>query len=99
MAGFWISLAVLLAALAGGLAFAVVRGLQLYRRLKRTNAAFGARIERITASVASIEGHLAAAEASGSPRTTAGSSVTSWRKSAVRGACDPLRHRAARRDH
>ena len=65
MAGFWISLAILVAGIATGLAFALGRGLQLYRRVKRTNAAFAGRVDSITASSASIEGHLAAAEASG----------------------------------
>jgi len=64
MAGFWLSLAVLLGAVAAGIAFAVVRGLQLYRKAKRTSGMFSARLEGISATVASIERHAAAAEAS-----------------------------------
>lgn len=64
MAGFWLSLAVLFVAVAAGIGFAVVRGLQLYRRVRRTGGTFSARLEAISATVASIERHAAAAEAS-----------------------------------
>ena len=64
MVGFWLSLALLLVAVAAGIVFAVVRGLQLYRNVKRAGGTFSARTERISSTVASIERHMAAAEAS-----------------------------------
>ncbi len=64
MVGFWLALALLLCAVIAGLAYAVVRGLQLYRKVKRTGAAFTARLDVISATVASIERHAAAAGAS-----------------------------------
>jgi F0F1-type ATP synthase membrane subunit b/b' len=64
MAGLWLSLAVLLVAVAGGLAFAALRGFQLYRKVKRTGSAFSSRTEAISRTVASIEQQLAAADAS-----------------------------------
>jgi hypothetical protein len=60
---FWLSLAVLLAALAAGVAYAVVRGLQLWRLVKRTGATFAAETERISSASAQIERHLADASA------------------------------------
>lgn len=63
MVGLWVSLALLLVAVAAGLAFAVVRGLQLYRNVKRTRSVLSSRLERISGSVASIERQLAAADA------------------------------------
>jgi F0F1-type ATP synthase membrane subunit b/b' len=65
MLGFWLSLAVLVAAVAAGLAFAIVRGFHLYRLVKRTGSAFSPALERIAGASASIERQLAAAEASG----------------------------------
>lgn len=64
MVGLWLSLALLLVALGTGLAFAVVRGLQCYRGVKRTGRAFSSRLDKISRSVASIEQQLAAADAS-----------------------------------
>ncbi len=52
MVGLWLSLAVLLVAVAGGLAFAAVRGFQLYRKVKRTGSAFSSRTEAISRTVA-----------------------------------------------
>lgn len=64
MVGLWLSLALLFVAVAAGIAYAVVRGLQLYRNVKRTGGEFSARSERISVTVASIERHTATAEAS-----------------------------------
>ncbi len=64
MVGFWLSLALLFVAVTAGIAYAVVRGLQLYRNVKRTGGEFSARTEKISVTVASIERHMAAAEAS-----------------------------------
>jgi hypothetical protein len=64
MVGLWLSLALLLIAVAGGLAFAVVRGLQLYRDVKRSRGALSSRLHKISRTVATIEQQLAAADAS-----------------------------------
>ena len=60
---FWIALAVLLVAVAAGIAYVVVRGLQLWRDVKRSGATIGAEVERINESALQIERHAAAAEA------------------------------------
>jgi hypothetical protein len=60
---FWLSLAVFLVALLGGLAYAGLRGFQLYRRVKATGGAFTTHLDAITATVARIEANLARAEA------------------------------------
>ena len=59
----WLSLALLVVAVAGGLACAV-RGLQLYRNVKRTRGGLSSRLGKISRTVASIEQQLAAADAS-----------------------------------
>jgi hypothetical protein len=59
----WLSLAFLVAALALGTAFAVVRGLALWRLFKRTGGTFGDSLERIGQAAASIESRLAEANA------------------------------------
>jgi hypothetical protein len=64
VAGFWIALAVLLVSVVAGLVFVVYRGICLYRRAKRTSASFGEEMAGIEQTMRSIEGHLAAAEAS-----------------------------------
>ena len=63
MVSFWLSLTVLLIALGVGIAYVVVRGLQLWRRAKRTGALFVAESERISGVVAQMEGHLSEASA------------------------------------
>ncbi len=60
---FWIALAVLLVAVAGGVAYVVVRGLQLWRDVKRSSSAIGAEVDRISEAALQIEHHTAAAEA------------------------------------
>lgn len=60
----WVSSIVLLAAIVGGIAFAVVRGIALWRQLKRTGSAFGAEAERISRTVAEIEEQLTRASES-----------------------------------
>jgi hypothetical protein len=60
---FWIALAVLVVAIAGGIAYAVVRGIQLWRDLKHTGSRLGAEVERINKASLQIERHMAAAEA------------------------------------
>lgn len=73
---FWIALAVLLAATAGGIAYAVARGLALRRDVKRSSSALGAEIERINAVSLQIERHLAAAEAAAARLHDAGDRLT-----------------------
>ena len=60
---FWIALAVLLVAVVVGIAYCVVRGLQLYRDAKRTGARITGEMERISAVTLSIERHSAKAAA------------------------------------
>jgi hypothetical protein len=60
---FWIALAVLFAAIVGGIAYAVVRGLQLWRDLKRSSSAFTTEVDRISKISLQIEHHMAQAEA------------------------------------
>ena len=60
---FWIALAVLLVALAAGITFVVVRGLRLWRDMKRTSALLGGEVDRVSESSREIEHHLAQAEA------------------------------------
>ena len=62
---FWISLAVFLAGLLGGLVYAVLRGIALWRRVKRTGKAFGAESARIAEVSEGIQAHLDRASASG----------------------------------
>ena len=59
----WIALAVLLAAVVGGIAYAAVRGWQLYRTAKRSGGALTAEMDRINATTLQIERHMAKAEA------------------------------------
>jgi hypothetical protein len=61
---FWIALAVLLVGVLGGIAYVVVRGLTLWRQLKRTSGAFGDEAARISDASAQIQGHLDRASAS-----------------------------------
>ena len=60
---FWIALAVLIVAVVAGIAYCVVRGLQLYRDAKRTGARITGEMERISAVTLSIERHSAKAAA------------------------------------
>ncbi len=60
---FWISLAVLLIAVVGGVAYAVARGLRLWRDVKRSSSAIGRAVERISEATLQIERHTSAAEA------------------------------------
>ena len=60
---FWISLAILLVALAAGIAFCVVRGLQLYRDAKRAGGRITSEMERISDVTRQIERHSAQAAA------------------------------------
>ena len=61
---FWIALAVLLVGVIGGIAYVVIRGIALWRRVKRTGGAFGDEAGRISEGSAQIQGHLDRASAS-----------------------------------
>jgi hypothetical protein len=61
---FWISLAVFLAGVLGGLVYAVLRGIALWRRIKRTGKVFGAESARIAEVSEGIQAHLDRASAS-----------------------------------
>ena len=65
MTGFWIALAVLLVGVIGGVVYAVLRGLAMWRRLKRTSGSFSAESARIADATAEIELHMNRAAASG----------------------------------
>jgi hypothetical protein len=54
----WIPLAVFVVSVVGGITFAVLRGVALWRQLKRTKGAFGSETERITRAVDEIQDHL-----------------------------------------
>jgi hypothetical protein len=56
--GFWLALVVYVVAVAGGIAYVVLRGLALWRKLKRTGGAFGAETARIADQTALMEGHF-----------------------------------------
>ena len=60
----WIALAFYLAGLVAGLAYAVLRGVVAWRRIKRTSAAFSEESARIAELSARIQGHLDRASAS-----------------------------------
>ena len=65
MTGFWIALAVLLVGLAGGIAYAVLRGLSMWRQVKRTGRVFSAESTRIADASAQMQEHLDRSSASG----------------------------------
>ena len=60
----WLALAVFFAASLGGLAYAVLRALALWRQLKRTGGSFSAEASRISDTAAGIQVHLERASAS-----------------------------------
>lgn len=59
----WIALGVLFVAVVAGLAFATIRGWQLYRLAKSTSATFTSEMDRISAVTLEIERQMAKAEA------------------------------------
>ena len=61
---FWIALAVLLVGIVGGIAYVVVRGIAMWRQLKRTKTTIGTETARIADASALIQGHLDRASAS-----------------------------------
>ena len=61
---FWLALAVFLAGTIGGLAYAILRAIALWRQLKRTGGKFGAEAARITEAAGGIQAHLERASAS-----------------------------------
>ena len=67
----WIALLVLVVGLAAGLAYAVWRGIALWRQLKRTGRGFTAEASRISEVAAGIQAHLDRASASNDRLTEA----------------------------
>ncbi len=65
MIAFWIALALLVVGLVGGLVYAVLRGIALWRRAKRTGRAFSAESARIADASAEMQTHMDRASASG----------------------------------
>jgi hypothetical protein len=63
--GFWIALAVLLVGVVGGIAYAVLRGLSMWRQVKRTGREFSAESARIADVSAQIQEQLDRSSASG----------------------------------
>jgi hypothetical protein len=64
MVAFWIALAVLVAGVVGGLVYAVLQGIALWRRIKRTGRAFSAEAARIAAVADGMQAHVDRADAS-----------------------------------
>jgi hypothetical protein len=62
--GFWLALLFYVVAVVGGIAYVVLRGLALWRRFKRTGAAFGTETARIADRTALVEQHLGQMETS-----------------------------------
>jgi hypothetical protein len=62
---FWLCLAVLLLGVLGGLAYVVVRGIALWRQLKRTGGKLSTETAHIADASAGIQEHLDRASASG----------------------------------
>ena len=61
----WIALALLAVGVVAGMIYAVVRGLALWRQIKRTGSSFTAESERIAETSAQMQVHLDRASASG----------------------------------
>ena len=55
---FWLALLVYVVAVLGGIAYAALRGLALWRRVKRTGGTFGDEATRITGGTEQIQVHL-----------------------------------------
>jgi len=63
MLAFWVALTVFGVAVVAGVAYALARGLELWRLARRTGATLAAEAERISRTTARIESHLANASA------------------------------------
>jgi hypothetical protein len=61
---FWLALLVFLAGFAGGLAYAILRAIALWRQLKRTSGMLSAEAARIAEVAEGIQAHLDRAAAS-----------------------------------
>jgi hypothetical protein len=62
---FWVSLAVFVVGLVGGLAYAALRGFRMWRNLKRTSGVLTAETDRIARVADEITAQLDRASASG----------------------------------
>ena len=65
MTGFWIALAVLLVGVLGGIVYAALRGISMWRQLKRTGGLLSAESARVADTSAEIQVHLDRASAVG----------------------------------
>ena len=68
---FWLALAVALAGLAAGLAYAVVHGLRAWRNLKTTGSLISGKLDEVAEATNEIETHLDRASASSARLSTA----------------------------
>jgi len=64
MVAFWLALVVAIVGVGGGIAYGVVTGLALWRRLKRTGKTFTAELDQISRTVAEFQPQLDRAGAS-----------------------------------
>ena len=85
---FWISLAVLLVALVVGIAYCVLRGLQLYRNAKRASGRITAEMDRISEVTRQIERQSAKAAAASERLNGA---TAGWRNRAHGSTCSSPR--------
>jgi chromosome segregation ATPase len=60
---FWVALGILLIAVIAGIAYAAIRGWQVYRTAKSTGASITSEMDRISAVTLEIEQQMAKAEA------------------------------------
>ena len=68
---FWLALAVAIAGLVAGLAYAAVQGLRAWRNLKATGSLISGQLEQVAEATTEIEKHLDLASASSARLSTA----------------------------
>ena len=68
---FWLALAVAIAGLVAGLAYAVVNGLRAWRELKATGSRISGQLDEVAQATTEIEKHLDRASASSARLSTA----------------------------
>jgi hypothetical protein len=76
---FWLALAILIVGVVGGIAYAVVRGIALWRQFKRTGRAFSAESSRIANASAEMQEHMDRASVSGGRLADAGARLSASR--------------------
>lgn len=94
----WVALGVLLGAVAGGAAYAALRGFQFYRDLKRGGAALTSEVDRVSAASLRIDRQLMKAEAATGRLTNATARLAiSWARLEVQCAAVHQAHARMRR--